>query len=305
MKLLFTIPHYFHPTEGGQYSSTRHEADARIQAFSACLAGLHQVFGPEQRMLDMQRRLATRANQQTAHEVQIAVCTDGKHHLLDQLHSPRNFELHQRPTDPTLLGFECHALLRDALGRFDYYCYMEDDLLLADPWFFYKLAWFTRLAGDDSLLQPNRYEMASRFVAHKIYIDGDLKPGSYARFRPKEAPAEIVAETLNVAISFPLASNPHAGCYFLNAAQMAHWAAQRCFLDRDASFVGPLESAATLGILRTFKIYKPARDQAAFLEIQHYGTEVDAVQVEHFIIDAQFVGRDRQRRLLVSSNSST
>ncbi|HVW37506.1 MAG TPA: hypothetical protein VHB99_09375, partial [Pirellulales bacterium] len=67
--------------------------------------------------------------------------------------------------------------------------------------------------------------------------------------------------------------NPHSGCYFLSAAQMAHWAAQPFFLDRDTSFVGPLESAATLGILRAFKIYKPAREQAAFLEIQHHGAQ--------------------------------
>ena len=40
---------------------------------------------------------------------------------------------------------------------------------------------------------------------------------------------------------------------------------------RDTSFVGPLESAATLGIMRTFKVYKPARENANFLEVEHYG----------------------------------
>ena len=40
---------------------------------------------------------------------------------------------------------------------------------------------------------------------------------------------------------------------------------------RDTSFLGPLESAATLGILRTFSIYKPAPENAAFLEIAHAG----------------------------------
>ena len=32
---------------------------------------------------------------------------------------------------------------------------------------------------------------------------------------------------------------------------------------------GPLESAATLGIMRHFRVYKPARENAAFLEIEH------------------------------------
>jgi hypothetical protein len=53
---------------------------------------------------------------------------------------------------------------------------------------------------------------------------------------------------------------------------MAHWAAQPYFLDRDTSFIGPLESAATLGIMRAFKVYKPAPPNAGFLEIQHFGT---------------------------------
>ncbi len=269
MKLLFTIPHYFHPTEGGQYSSTRHEADARIQALSACLAGLHQVFGPEQRMLDMQRRLATRANQQTAHEVQVAVCTDGKHHLLDQLHSPRNFELHQRPTDPTLLGFECHALLRDALGRFDYYCYLEDDLVLHDAWFFQKLSWFARWRGDEFVLQPNRYEQPRGAAGRKIYVDGDLRPQLTAPFRKSAESPSFETTWLDAPLRFHCAANPHAGCFFLNAAQMERWAGQPHFLDRDVRFIGPLESAATLGILKTFQVYKPAPENAAFLEVEH------------------------------------
>jgi hypothetical protein len=53
---------------------------------------------------------------------------------------------------------------------------------------------------------------------------------------------------------------------------MAHWANQPHFLDRDTSFIGPLESAATLGIMKTFRIYKTAPNQANFLEIQHFGT---------------------------------
>jgi hypothetical protein len=53
---------------------------------------------------------------------------------------------------------------------------------------------------------------------------------------------------------------------------MAYWAAQPHFLDRDTGFIGPLESAATLGIMRTFRVYKPAVENASFLEIEHHGT---------------------------------
>ena len=36
--------------------------------------------------------------------------------------------------------------------------------------------------------------------------------------------------------------------------------------------VGPLESAATLGVMRTFRVYKPADANAAFLELEHTGS---------------------------------
>ncbi len=53
---------------------------------------------------------------------------------------------------------------------------------------------------------------------------------------------------------------------------MVYWVKQEHFLDRDTSFVSPLESAATLGIMKTFRIYKTVPQQANFLEIQHFGT---------------------------------
>ena len=53
---------------------------------------------------------------------------------------------------------------------------------------------------------------------------------------------------------------------------METWSRQPHFLDRDTSFIGPLESAATLGIMRTFRVYKPAVESAGFLEIEHFGT---------------------------------
>jgi hypothetical protein len=53
---------------------------------------------------------------------------------------------------------------------------------------------------------------------------------------------------------------------------MEHWARQPYFLDRAAFFIGALESAATLGIMRTFQVYKPVLENGDFLEIRHHGT---------------------------------
>jgi hypothetical protein len=83
---------------------------------------------------------------------------------------------------------------------------------------------------------------------------------------------ELTGKIMGTPVPFRRPLNPHSGCYFLNASQMAYWAKQPYFLDRDTSFIGPLESAATLGVMRTFRIYKPAPSMAAFLEIEHAGT---------------------------------
>lgn len=234
---------------------------------------LHQLFSKYQRIIDHEQRLAILANQSQAHEIDLVICTTENYHLLDRLQLPKHFYKHQNTkAKPLFLGFECQAILRDCLGQYDYYCFLEDDLILHDPWFFIKLDWFTQQVGDLSLLQPNRYEVSNRGAVCKAYIDGDLTPQVTAPFQNVQEQPLLKGEILNTAIAFRRPLNPHAGCYFLNANQMAHWAKQPYFLDRDTSFISPLESAATLGIMKTFRVYKPEPKQANFLEIQHFGT---------------------------------
>ena len=50
-------------------------------------------------------------------------------------------------------------------------------------------------------------------------------------------------------------------------------------LDEDASFVSPLESAATLGIAKTFRLYKPVMAMGSWLELQHWGRSFHSLQV--------------------------
>jgi hypothetical protein len=83
---------------------------------------------------------------------------------------------------------------------------------------------------------------------------------------------QLAGQVMEQQVMFYRALNPHSGCYFLNAEQMNHWVSKPYFLDGDTSFIGPLESAATLGIMRSFRVYKPANFNANFLEIQHFGS---------------------------------
>lgn len=272
MRILFAIPHYFDPTGDARHGSLSPNRQARAQALSACLASLHQTFGPRQWSIHIARRAAETIPPVGTHHVEIVVCTTGERHLLNELAVPKHFYIHfPTQAEPLLLGFECHAVLRDRLGLFDYFCYLEDDLILRDPLFFTKLNWFLRQAGTQCVLQPNRYELAVQGPCHKLYVDGDLAPQVLRPYCDLRTFQEYNGRVMGIPVRFVPARNPHAGCFFLNAEQMTYWSRQPYFLDRDTSFIGPLESAATLGILKTFRVYKPSSANAAFLEVQHWG----------------------------------
>ena len=76
------------------------------------------------------------------------------------------------------------------------------------------------------------------------------------------------------------------------------WAAQPYFLDRSKDFVSPLESAATLGIMRTFRIYKTTPECADFLEVQHYGVRY------HKLIGTVFTEPQAARRAAAPAESA-
>jgi hypothetical protein len=276
MRILAAIPHYFRASgrsaDGRYHGAVGGPRTERVRALAACISALHQLFGRPQCVIDIAKRTTEPANTLTAGSLDVVVCTAGEDHALADLPLAAGYyERHPTAAEPIRLGFECHEVLRERLGRHDYYCYLEDDLILHDPWFFRKLAWFARDAGDECLLQPNRYEVAVNQTVHKAYVDGDLAPSVTAPFQDVSDRPRLRGEALGSALEFRRALNPHSGCFFLNARQMERWASRSYFLDRDCRFVGPLESAATLGVMRTFRVYKPAPECAAFLEIEHAG----------------------------------
>jgi hypothetical protein len=277
MRLLFTIPHYVDPqaetcADGLAHGSVGKDPQRRVSALTTCVSAIHHLFHHSECYIDHVLKVARHVTPRTSCAADVVICTTGSRHILAELPLPGRLYMH-RPTDaePALLGFECHALLRAHLGQYDYYCYLEDDLVLHDPWFFVKLAWFTKVAGEDRLLQPNRYEVGDNPLVGKVYVDGEVAERVTAGYQNVHEQPRMEADVLGRRILFRRPTNPHAGCFFLSAAQMQRWAAQPYFLDRDTGFIGPLESDASLGIMRTFKVYKPALEDGAFFEIQHHG----------------------------------
>lgn len=280
MKLLFAIAHCFNPGARGENRSTGADPEARLAALTTCLASLHRTFGSRRYVLDLGRKEFNPAEEAAAAEIEVVVCTAGDLHLLDRLPLPEGLYEH-RPTEaePELLGFECQAVFAEAVGRFDYYCYLEDDLGLSDPLFFSKLAWFDGQAGSNALLQPNRFEADLENGGRRAYIDGDLPASFTERFQDIELRPVLEAPLMDRRYAFRRPLNPHAGCYFLNRRQLERWLGHPSFLDRSPDFVGPLESAATLGPMRTFDVYKPAAANMGFLEVEHLDRRVLGVHV--------------------------
>lgn len=275
MRILAAIPHYFDPQSNAKHGSLRRDPLGRIRGLAAALSGLKQFAQPVFMLHHDPDTHPVRLEHQAI--VDIIICITGARHLLEQLPVPAGVYAHRATQcDPRLLGFECQLALRERAGAYDYYCFLEDDIVIHDPSFFEKLAWFTKLAGGMALLQPNRYEAEIGGRIQKLYIDGDLPARATKPFQNMDDRPEITGDTLGSSVSFRRTRNPHAGCYFLDSGQFTHWIQQPHFAERRTDFIGPLESAATVGIARTFRVYKPAAPNLAFLEVQHNGAEIIA-----------------------------
>jgi hypothetical protein len=252
------------------HGSSYSRADERAAIVTRTIAALHQTFGQAQAMMQLHQRRTDSANTKIRMHVEVIVCTTRDHHLADRIQTPRYFFEHQVcDIDPRLLGFACHDALKAKSADYDWYGFMEDDLLVNDPMFFGKLDWFQQLAGDDAVLQPNRFERSTFDLATKAYVDGDLDASVTQDFQDVTQHREIETLLFDAPIRFIRATNPHSGCFFLNRQQLMKWIDSPAFLDRRPLFIGPLESAASLSLMRTFRVYKPAVENAGFLEIEH------------------------------------
>jgi len=275
LKILLTIPHFFGPSEYAQDKKKKAgsgggDIEKRVKVIRCALRSFVHIFGYRQGLFDIVRGSVYPANQRERTEITIFICTSNNLHLLDQLNEKEiEFEKISSDVDPKKLGFLCHSTMRNLQGQFDYYCYMEDDLIIQDPFFFNKLKWFNQKMGNDYVLLPNRYEISDKSFMTKLYVDGNMPDYWTKPHRDLSLLKDVYLEYLDIKIKFHASPNPHSGCFFLNKEQFDAWSSNPCFLDGDVSLIGPLESAATLGILKCFKTYKAAPEYANFLEVLH------------------------------------
>ena len=270
MRVLLAIIHYFRAEDGSRHSSTdAHRREQRAAALRRAIESWRGTLGATT-ALNIEHKRFERIRG-AVDGLDIVVLTNGSDHLLDEDHAKARGVRHVtvRVENPRMLGFAARRLFAETRNAYDLFCYAEDDLRLTDPGFVAKIMAFQDAFGWRRLLMPNRFEWNAAGPTLKTWIDGDLRPGATEGWRAPLPDDEFLRLG---PVTFRRALNPHSGFHALTAVQLAHWMRQPHFGDDDCGFVSPLESAATLGVLKTFPIYKPFGPDAGFLEIEHLDT---------------------------------
>jgi hypothetical protein len=269
-RVLVTIPHVYNPAGDPRYSSSGPAVAARVEALGACITALRQNFGSSWRFLNHEHLVIEEVGRTDTFELDIVICTTGQLHLLPDLDVPTDwYEPRSSLVDPMMVGFECHEVLRERFGSYDCYCYLEDDIVVHDVAVFKKVEWFADTFGARNVLGPHRYERTTA----KLYIDGHIPVVWTSEAQDITNVPCLDGVFSDRMVRFWRPRNPHSGCFILTAEQFERWLRQPYFLDRDVRFVGPLESAATLGIMKAFRLYKSNYSYAEFFEVEHHDSK--------------------------------
>lgn len=274
LRALFVAPHFVRPAEGSAHGSEAPGAGrARGRILAQVIASIRQHLGPSQwiaRGRASEGVLIRPINRMTRARVDVVVAVTGEDHGLDAVDVPAEwYEVHRTREEPRLLPFACHDVLRERHGGYDWYVYLEDDLLISDPHFLHKAQRFVAAIGEDAVLVPNRYELYADRGVEKIYIDSPLQVRFTSAWQDVTDRRSVTLGHLGDTLLFERPTNPHAGLFVVSDAQLGHWIRQPWFGERTDAFVGPLESAASVALMRTFRIYKPAPYNANFFEVRH------------------------------------
>tara|TARA_B100000674_G_scaffold39763_2_gene27713 strand:+ start:24087 stop:24968 length:882 start_codon:yes stop_codon:yes gene_type:complete len=275
MKILLAIVHYWDPSGSGKHQSLRPNPAPRVEALEHQLMALRRL-AHRQHLLHMADRAVYPCNEAYRNEITIRVITDGEHTVLDRLDPVYRQcfkEVVSSPDNGLMLGFEAQDYLASQMDQgYDLYGYLEDDLVISDPQFFQKLVWLQDTLSLEDLVLPQRVEFGlNPHPVDRFFIDGPLDASELTKLHLEQRPL-LVLKAPGGDVVFETPKNPHSGCFFLSHQQLCHWRSQNHWLDRDISFISPLESAATLGISKAFKLLKPSFSHASWLELQHWGT---------------------------------
>jgi hypothetical protein len=205
----------------------------------------------------------------------IVINTYKEHHVLSQLpeHLSQNLTIEETHNgDPMLIEYAVPDIFLKHRQDYDYFMFIEDDIVILDPWFLNKIEKFNRVAEDpELLLLPHRYEMNE---GKKFYIDlnwrEEFKPFSWNRMATFEVDG----------VKFGECGNSHAAFYCLSLRQLELWERTGRLLKNKVVMVGPLESAATGCLCEAFTTYKPHPMNLNYLEVEHHDLKYSTMLIQ-------------------------
>lgn len=274
MRVLLALVHYFRGEESAPYSSTKLEyRERRAEAVRSVIDSWRGHLGPATLKNHQLHRLEVQRGM--GDTLDIVAIVNGDNHLLDRDYClSRQVEtMNVTLENPRMLGFAAQKLFSDTRYAYDMYVFSEDDLRPVDGGLLPSVMGFQEEFGWRRLLLPNRYEWNTNGHTLKTFIDGDVYPEWLTKYMEALPDEEFLHQRLpGRTVSYRRAANPHSGFFAITAEQLAHWVRQPHYGDQDCSFESPLASAATLGMLKTFPIYKAFGRDMGWFEIQHLDT---------------------------------
>ena len=177
MHILFVIPHYVRMPDAAAIAETAAARPlahptlscmAKIAALGDTLAALMSHFGSRRHDLEGDAIAAP-------HSADIVLVTQQGANVLPYLDYAAIAETVTVEGDPMSIPWHCHDQLRARRSAYDWYCYLEDDIVIHDPGFFDKLAWFQAAFGPKAVLQPTIQRMEASEGVIRGSIDSLMK----------------------------------------------------------------------------------------------------------------------------------
>jgi hypothetical protein len=278
LRVRVVMPHYFReqPEGSGYGSGRRGQRLARGLALGRALHALLALQRSEQdlvlnigrRHLDRTPPLSSGGRTLAPLQLELNVFTHGGHALQEILALfTGQIRLHQvELEDPRTLALAARDFLIAAEPAADLHLYLEDDLVIDDPLFVDKQLWFLQRCSHRAVLMPHRQERIPGRGGQRLLVDGPLRDEFIGRFTKPQTQVAKGRFWTGEEVSFDRSANPHSGLFCLDRLQVEQL--RGTALPREG-FIGPLETAATLTVLRHFDVLKPSLASRQFLRVEH------------------------------------
>jgi hypothetical protein len=273
MRVLLCIPHVFKPKAGSLYSS-ENESKREVKSSALMDATIGNISRHSNTFfihasLGKNRPVITRRQRhEKGIEIYVQIYTTGDASLASGLPPSKYITVHNIGIeDPKYVALHASKSLLRQSKDYDLVGYIEDDILIEDPYFFQKIQHLIHSNGETYVFMPHRCELIHG--EGDVILSGDPDGGRPDLFW--DTGEKLVIDWPLGQQHFYRATNPHSGCYFLSREQAAtlyeYW--EKLGWRFPFELAGPLEQAATGILLPVFRIMKPIPTDYRFLMVRH------------------------------------